>query len=112
MGPGPHGRGYIDGNGTPPASAYLNALWSFSRAGTIPPPRTLPAGASAPGATGDLPARPVTDAEMREQIRAWQVSAVVAVATRGSRLGRYLTALLGPPAVATGDVTAWRVPAR
>jgi hypothetical protein len=112
MGPGPHGRGYIDGNGTPPASAYLNALWSFSRAGTIPPPRTLPAGASAPGATGDLPARPVTDAEMREQIRAWQVSAVVAVATPGSRLGRYLTALLGPPAVATGDVTAWRVPAR
>jgi hypothetical protein len=37
---------------------------------------------------------------------------VVAVATPGSRLGRYLTALLGSPAVATGDVTAWRVPAR
>jgi hypothetical protein len=112
MGPGPHGRGYIDGNGTPPASAYLNALWSFSQAGTIPPPRTLPAGASAPGATGDLPARSVTDAEMREQIRAWKVSAVVAVARPGSRLGRYLTALLGSPAVATGGVTAWRVPAR
>jgi hypothetical protein len=110
MGPGPHGRGYIDGNGTPPASAYLNALWSFSQAGTIPPPRTLPAGASAPGATGNLPARPVTDTKMREQIRAWKVSAVVAVATPGSRLGRYLTAILGSPAVATGDVTAWRIP--
>ena len=110
MGPGPHGRGYIDGNGTPPASAYLNALWSFSQAGTIPPARTLPAGASAPGATSDLPARSVTDAGMREQIRAWKVSAVVAVATPGSRLGRYLTAILGSPAVAAGGVTAWRIP--
>ena len=33
MGPGPHGRGYIDGNGTPPAGVYLNALWVFSQAG-------------------------------------------------------------------------------
>jgi hypothetical protein len=34
----------------------------------------------------------------------------VAVATPGSRLGRYLTAILGSPAVAAGDVTAWRIP--
>jgi hypothetical protein len=47
---------------------------------------------------------------MREQIRVWKVSAVVAVATPGSRLGRYLTALLGSPAVTAGDVTAWRIP--
>ena len=47
---------------------------------------------------------------MREQIRAWKVSAVVAVTAPGSRLGRYLTAILGSPAVATGDVTAWRIP--
>ena len=33
MGPGPHGRGYIDGDGTPPAGVYLNALWVFSQAG-------------------------------------------------------------------------------
>ena len=32
MGPGPHGRGYIDGNGTPPAGVYLNAMWVFSQA--------------------------------------------------------------------------------
>jgi len=33
--------------------------------------------------------------KMREQISAWRVSAVVAVAKPGSRLGRYLTVLLG-----------------
>jgi hypothetical protein len=32
------------------------------------------------------------------------------VARPGTRLARYLTVLLGPPAVATGDVTAWRTP--
>ena len=36
MGPGPHGRGYIDGDGTPPAGVYLNALWVFSQAGPAP----------------------------------------------------------------------------
>ena len=33
---------------------------------------------------------------------------VVAVAVRNSYLGHYLTSLLGPPAVVTGDVMAWR----
>ena len=47
----------------------------------------------------------MTDTKMREQIRAWKVSAVVAVATPGSRLARYLTAIARarPPCV-TGDV--------
>jgi hypothetical protein len=110
MGPGPHGKGYIDGNGTPPAGVYLNALWIFSQAAQ---PRALP-GVVAPnarsGATGSLPVKSVTNKKMLEQIRAWKVSAVVAVATPGSRLGRYLTALLGSPAVVAGDVTAWRIP--
>ena len=109
MGPGPHGRGYIDGNGTPPAGLYLNAMWTFSQAG---PPQA--AGGKVPNAppsaTGYLPVKSVTNTKMREQIRAWKVSAVVAVVTPGSRLGRYLTAILGSPAVATGDVTAWRIP--
>jgi hypothetical protein len=109
MGPGPHGRGYIDGTGTPPAGVYLNAMWVFSQAG---PPQ--PAGGrtpnARPNATGYLPVKSVTNTTMREQIRAWKVSAVVAVATPGSRLGRYLTAILGSPAVAAGDVTAWRIP--
>jgi hypothetical protein len=64
------------------------------------------------GATGYLQVKSVTNAKMREQIRAWKVSAVVAVATPDSRLGRYLTAILGSPAVVTADVMAWHVPAR
>ena len=104
MGPGPHGRGYIDGTGTPPAGLYLNAMWVFSQAGL---PQALAAGRRRTPARApprNLPVKSVTDTKMREQIRAWQVSAVVAVATPGSRLGRYLTAMLGSPAV-TGDVT-------
>jgi hypothetical protein len=54
----------------------------------------------------------VTNTKMREQIRAWKVSAVVAVATPGSQLSRYLTAILGSPAVVKADVMAWRTPAR
>ena len=63
-----------------------------------------------PGAAGYVPVKSVTDTKMREQIRAWQVSAVVAVTKPGSRLARYLTSLLGTPAVMTGDVIAWRTP--
>jgi len=110
MGPGPHGRDYIDGNGTPPAGLYLNAMWIFSTDGL---PRALAAGAppdAHPGRAGYVQVRSVTNTRMLEQIRAWRVSAVVAVAKPGTRLGRYLTDLLGPPAVVTGGVTAWRTP--
>src|SRR5690348_6730265 len=110
MGPGPHGRDYIDGNGTPPAGLYLNAMWIFSTDGL---PRALAAGAppnAHPGSAGYVQVKSVTNTRMLEQIRAWRVSAVVAVAKPGTRLGRYLTDLLGPPAVVTGDVTAWRTP--
>ena len=122
MGPGPHGRGYIDGNGTPPAGVYLNAIWVFSQAGLREAAGAgAAAGAPAGGAaspnarsdaTGDLQVKSVTNAKMREQIRAWKVSAVVALATPDSRLGRYLTAILGSPAVVTAGVTAWRTSAR
>ena len=110
MGPGPHGRDYIDGTGTPPAGLYLNAMWIVSADG-LPP--ALAAGAppnARPGAARYVPVKSVTDTKMLEQIRAWQVSAVVAVARPGSRLARYLTVLLGTPAVMTGDVIAWRTP--
>jgi hypothetical protein len=122
MGPGPHGRAYIDGSGTPPAGMYLNAIWTVSQAALR---GASAAGASAAGAsvagatpnprsnvTGHLPVKSVTNTKMREQIRAWQVSAVVAVARPDTGLGRYLTAILGPPAVITGDVIAWRIPPR
>ena len=112
IGPTRNGRGYIDGSGTPPAGLYLNAIWSFSQPGL---PKALAAGVPVnahPGSAGFIPVKAVTDQKMREQIRAWRVSAVVAVAKADSRLGRYLTVLLGPPAVVIGDVLAWRTPVR
>jgi hypothetical protein len=112
MGPAWNGRGYIDGNGTPPAGLYLNAIWTFSQQGL---PKTL-AGGLPPnayqGSADYVPVKVVTDAKMLAQIKAWRVSAVVAVAKLNSRIGQYLTALLGPPAVVVGDVIAWRTSAR
>jgi hypothetical protein len=112
MGPDRHGKAYIDGSGMPPAGRYLNAIWTYSQAGL---PRALAAGVPASGRPGSpvhVPAKTVTDTGMREQIRAWRVSAVVAVARPDTSLGRYLTAILGPPAVVAGDVIAWRIPPR
>ena len=59
-----------------------------------------------------MPVEPVTYPQMLKQIRAWRVSAVVAVAKPDSGLGLYLKVLLGPPAVVAGDVLAWRTPAK
>jgi len=108
IGPAWNGRSYTDGNGTPAAGLYLNAMWTFSQGGL---PKALRDGVPANayrGAPGYVPVKAVTDAKMREQIRAWRVSAVVAVTKPGSQLGRYLTVLLGRPAVEVGDVIAWR----
>jgi hypothetical protein len=108
IGPAWNGHSYIDGNGTPDAAKYLNAIWTFSQEGL---PSTLAAAVppdAKPGSAGYVHVKAVTDAKMREQIRAWRVSAVVAVAKPGSRLGRYLAVLLGPPALVTGDMIAWR----
>jgi hypothetical protein len=112
MGPAWNGRGYIDGSGTPAAGLYLNAIWTFSQRGL---PKAL-AGGLPPnayqGSAGYVPVKVVTDTKMREQIKAWRVSAVVAVAELNSRLGQYLTVLLGRPAVVAGDVLAWRTSAK
>ncbi len=108
MGPAWNGRGYIDGNGTPAAGLYLNAMWTRSQAGL---PKALAAGVPAnayQGSPGNVQVKVVTDRKMREQIRAWRVSAVIAVVRPDSPLGQYLTALLGRPAAAAGDVLAWR----
>jgi hypothetical protein len=109
MGPAWNGRGYIDADGTPPAGLYLNAMWLKSTLGL---PRSLTGGvpkSAYPGSASFVGVKAVTDAAMRAQIAAWRVSAVVAVAKPGSVLGQYLTALLGQPAAAAGDVLAWRV---
>jgi hypothetical protein len=62
-----------------------------------------------PGSASFVGVKAVTDTAMRAQIAAWRVTAVVAVAKPDSVLGRYLTALFGQPAAATGDVLAWHV---
>ena len=110
IGPAWNGHSYTDGNGTPPAALDLNAIWTYSQAGL---PRSLAAGVppkASPGSPGHVHVKAVTDTKMREQIKAWRVSAVVAVTKPDSQLGRYLTDLLGPPAVEAGDVLAWRTP--
>ncbi len=108
MGPAWNGHAYIDGNGTPPAGRYLNFLWAESGTGL---PAWLASGipASAYARPGSLlPVKAVSLEQMRTQIVAWQVTAIVAVAARDSVLGDYLTVLLGPPQVTAGDVLAWR----
>jgi hypothetical protein len=109
MGPAWDGKAYIDGDGTPQAGRYLNFLWAESGAGMpawldsgIPPSAYAPSGSL-------LSVKAVSLQQMRAQITAWRVSAIVAVAPRTSVLGSYLTSLLGPPQVAAGDVLAWRV---
>jgi hypothetical protein len=108
MGPAWNGHAYIDGNGTPAAGRYLNAMWIDSGKGL---PKWLAAGvpgSAYPASDSYVPVKAVTDTAMRAQIVTWRVSAVVAVATRDSVLGRYLTALFGPPTAASGDVLGWR----
>ena len=64
---------------------YLNALWKGTSPAVVP-----------------------TRAQIRADLETWQPAAVIAVTSRGSRLGRYLTGLLGWPAVEAGGVLGWR----
>ncbi len=108
MGPAWNGRGYIDGSGTPAAGLYLNDMWTYSQAGL---PKALAAGVPAnayPGSAGYVHVKVLSPSKVRAQIKAWRVSAVVAVTKPDSVLGQYLTGLLGRPAAAAGDVLAWR----
>jgi hypothetical protein len=107
IGPAGNGRSYIDGSGLPVAGRYLNAIWACSPA-ALPP--ALKSGVP-PGACTATNFKSLTPARMRDQIKEWRVSAVVAVTTPGSLLAQYLTTLLGPPAVTAGDVIAWHTPA-
>jgi hypothetical protein len=109
MGPNASGRGYIDGTGTPPAALYLNSVWLRSSQ-SLPAALTANVPASAyRGNRGYIQVRNVSDAGIRQQIRTWRVSAVVAVTKPGSALATYLTALLGRPAATAADVLAWRI---
>jgi hypothetical protein len=108
MGPAANGHAYTDGSGLSQAGRYLNILWTESGAG-LPAALTggIPASAH-PGSPSYVRIAAVSNTKMLAQIAAWHVTAVVAVAVRNSVLAGYLTSLLGPPAVVTGDIMAWR----
>ena len=50
------------------------------------------------------------DRQVRVSLAYWRPAAVVAVTGRGSRLGRFLYRLLGPPTYQIGQVLVWRRP--
>ena len=109
MGPAANGRAYTDGSGLSQAGRYLNFMWAESPGGL---PRSLATGLPAdakPRSASYVRVKGVSSAQMRAQIAAWRVTAVVAVAARNSVLGDYLISLLGPPSAVAGDVLAWRV---
>jgi hypothetical protein len=55
---------------------------------------------------GNAPSR----AQLRADFAYWHPAAIVAVTTRNTRLGRYLTTEFGPPTIIVGDMLAWRRP--
>jgi len=108
MGPAANGRAFTDGSGLSQAGRYLNILWSESGTGL---PASLTGGVPAsarPFSPSYVRIAAVSRQRMLAQIAAWHASAVVAVTLPNSILGRYLTTLLGPPSVVTGDIMAWR----
>jgi hypothetical protein len=97
MGPNHSGRAATDGSGLPPAGLYLNELWARSSTGDA-------AGRVSPRSAPAIP----TKTQMGAQFATWDPTAVVAVTTAHSALGRYLTGLLGPPTISVGAVLGWR----
>jgi hypothetical protein len=98
MGPTWTGQAATDGNGLSSEAMYLNQLWAQSSHVPVAAVATLPAYGIYPDAL-----------QMRAQLKGWKVSAVVAVTTPASPLGRYLSGLLGSPTEHAGQVLAWRV---
>jgi len=78
------GKAELCGSGRKPTAEYLNNLWLGKR------------GAVAP-----------STAQVRSDLRYWRPAAIVAVTSRDSRLGRYLSNVFGPPTVHDGTVLAW-----
>jgi len=52
--------------------------------------------------------KPPTAVQMRRYLAGWRPAAVVAVTWRSSRLGQFLTRILGPPSFTSGRVVVWR----
>ncbi len=101
MGPTYSGEAATDGDGLSSEAMYLNQLWAESAHVDIADLATLPVNQIYP----DF-------AQMRAQLAGWKVSAVVAVTSTSSDLGRYLTGLLGQPTARSGQVLGWRIVTR
>jgi hypothetical protein len=88
VGPDQTGQSEVEYYGLPRITAfflYLDALWAGGPQGPAPSP-----------------------AKIRADLAYLRPAAVVAVTSRGSPLGRYLSGLLGPPTFGVGEVLAWR----
>ena len=79
------GKAELCGSGRKPTADYLKDLW-LGKPGAIAP----------------------STAQLRSDLRYWRPAAIVAVTSRDSRLGRYLTNVFGPPTLQAGRVLAWR----
>jgi hypothetical protein len=86
QGPNRTGHAALDGVGLRPTAVYLDRLWIGH------PPRSAP-----------------SEAQVEKDLKYWRPAAVVAVTRADSLLGRYLTALFGPPSIRAGQVIAWRL---
>jgi hypothetical protein len=83
--PGPSGKAAICHTQTRPTTLYLNALQRGETPGVVP-----------------------SAARVRADFAYWRPAVIVAVTSRDSLLGTYLTRTFGPPTVQRGDVLAWR----
>lgn len=79
------GQAELCGSGRKPTADYLNDLW-LGKPGAVAP----------------------SIARLRSDLRYWRPAAIVAVTSRDSRLGRYLSNVFGRPALQDGSVLAWR----
>jgi hypothetical protein len=99
IGPVAGGQAYVGAYGPSATELYLDYLWLQSGTG--------PVSGAGVDASPSAPAR--------QEAAAWfsqsGLTDVVAVTGLGSQLSNYLTSILGPPAVGSGDVMGWRVPA-
>jgi hypothetical protein len=106
IGPAWNGDAYVDGNGPTATSTYLNQLWAAG----LRPGSALEALTA--GITFGAPTAAPAPSQVRGDLAAWHLSAVVAVTSRGSALTTYLTRLFGQPTATAGTVVAWRLAGR
>jgi hypothetical protein len=83
--PKPSGKAAICHTQRRPTAAYLNAL-----------------------ERGQPHAKAASAAQVRADLGYWRLTALVAVTSRDSALGKYLIRTFGPPTVQRGSVLAWR----